>query len=298
MEQKRKKEVYRVTFVGTVVNMVLVVAKFVTGIVGHSGAMIADAVHSLSDFVTDIIVFVMVGVSSKPQDADHNYGHGKYETLATAVIGLALMLAGIGICYSGVSAVVAVIKGEILPAPGYVALAAALISIVSKELLFRYTIKAGKRVNSQAVVANAWHHRSDALSSIATAVGIGGAILLGNQWRVLDPIAAIFVSVFVIKVAYDLMKPCIDELLEKSLPKEVEDDIMAIILSFEQVSSPHHLRTRRIGTRYAIEFHIRMSGQLTLDEAHAVATQIERSIKSRFGQGTHVAVHMEPENRL
>lgn len=285
------------TLVGTVVNMVLVVAKFVAGIVGHSGAMIADAVHSLSDFVTDIIVFVMVGVSSKPQDADHNYGHGKYETLATAVIGLALMLAGIGICYSGVSAVVAVIKGEILPAPGYVALAAALISIVSKELLFRYTIKAGKRVNSQAVVANAWHHRSDALSSIATAVGIGGAILLGEEWRVLDPIAAIFVSVFVIKVAYDLMKPCIDELLEKSLPKEVEDDIMAIILSFEQVSSPHHLRTRRIGTRYAIEFHIRMSGQLTLDEAHAVATQIERSIKSRFGQGTHVAVHMEPEKR-
>lgn len=297
MEQERKKEVYRVTLVGTVVNMVLVVAKFVAGIVGHSGAMIADAVHSLSDFVTDIIVFVMVGVSSKPQDADHNYGHGKYETLATAVIGLALMLAGIGICYSGVSAVVAVIKGEILPAPGYVALAAALISIVSKELLFRYTIKAGKRVNSQAVVANAWHHRSDALSSIATAVGIGGAILLGEEWRVLDPIAAIFVSVFVIKVAYDLMKPCIDELLEKSLPKEVEDDIMAIILSFEQVSSPHHLRTRRIGTRYAIEFHIRMSGQLTLDEAHAVATQIERSIKSRFGQGTHVAVHMEPEKR-
>lgn len=298
MEQERKKEVYRVTLVGTVVNMVLVVAKFVAGIVGHSGAMIADAVHSLSDFVTDIIVFVMVGVSSKPQDADHNYGHGKYETLATAVIGLALMLAGLGICYTGVSAVVAVIKGEILPAPGYVALAAALISIVSKELLFRYTIKAGKRVNSQAVVANAWHHRSDALSSIATAVGIGGAILLGNQWRVLDPIAAIMVSVFIIKVAYDLMKPCIDELLEKSLPKDVENEILNIIASFEQVSSPHNLRTRRIGTRYAIEFHIRMSGQLTLDEVHAVATQIERSIKSRFGQGTHVAVHMEPENRL
>lgn len=298
MEQERKKEVYRVTLVGTVVNMVLVVAKFVAGIVGHSGAMIADAVHSLSDFVTDIIVFVMVGVSSKPQDADHNYGHGKYETLATAVIGLALMLAGLGICYTGFSAVVAVIKGEILPAPGYVALAAALISIVSKELLFRYTIKAGKRVNSQAVVANAWHHRSDALSSIATAVGIGGAILLGNQWRVLDPIAAIMVSVFIIKVAYDLMKPCIDELLEKSLPKDVENEILNIIASFEQVSSPHNLRTRRIGTRYAIELHIRMSGQLTLDEAHAVATQIERSIKSRFGQGTHVAVHMEPENRL
>lgn len=297
MEQERKKEVYRVTLVGTVVNMVLVVAKFVAGIVGHSGAMIADAVHSLSDFVTDIIVFVMVGVSSKPQDADHNYGHGKYETLATAVIGLALMLAGLGICYTGVSAVVAVIKGEILPAPGYVALAAALISIVSKELLFRYTIKAGKRVNSQAVVANAWHHRSDALSSIATAVGIGGAILLGNQWRVLDPIAAIMVSVFIIKVAYDLMKPCIDELLEKSLPKDVENEILNIIASFEQVSSPHNLRTRRIGTRYAIEFHIRMSGQLTLDEAHAVATEIEAGIKARYGQGTHVAVHMEPEKR-
>ena len=152
-------------------------------------------------------------------------------------------------------------------------------------------------MGSPAVVANAWHHRSDALSSIATAVGIGGAILLGAEWRVLDPIAAIFVSVFIIKVAYDLMKPCIDDLLEKSLPKEVEDDIMAIILSFEQVSSPHHLRTRRIGTRYAIEFHVRMSGEMSLNEAHAVATKIENSIKARDGQGTHVAVHMEPEKR-
>lgn len=297
MEQERKKEVYRVTFVGTVVNMVLVVAKFVAGILGHSGAMIADAVHSLSDFVTDIVVLVMVGVSSKPQDADHHYGHGKYETLATVVIGLALMLAGIGICYSGVSAIVAVLSGEQLPAPGYVALVAAIISILSKEILFRYTINVGKRVGSPAVVANAWHHRSDALSSIATMVGIGGAILLGEEWRVLDPIAAIFVSVFVMKVAYDLMRPCVGELLEKSLPKEVEDEIMAIILSFEQVSSPHHLRTRRIGTRYAIEFHVRMAGETSLSEAHAVATEIEAGIKARYGQGTHVAVHMEPEKR-
>lgn len=297
-EIKRKNDIYRVTIFGTIVNLVLVVGKFIAGVIGHSGAMIADAVHSLSDFVTDIVVLLMVKVSSKPQDADHHYGHGKYETLATAIIGMVLMLAGFGIYYSGVLAIWAVINGEHLPTPGYVALIAALISMALKELLYRYTIKVGRRVNSPVLVANAWHHRSDAFSSIATTVGISGAILLGDKWRVLDPIAAIVVSVFIVKVAYNLMKPCVDELLEKSLPKEVEEEIMDIIKSFDGVSSPHHLRTRRIGARYAIEFHVRMSGNVSLSEAHAVATAIENRIKSRYGQMTHVAVHMEPENRL
>ena len=178
------------------------------------------------------------------------------------------------------------------------ALIAALVSIVSKEALYRYTVFKGKKLNSQAVVANAWHHRSDALSSIGTAVGIGGAILLGNHWRVLDPIAAVVVSFFIMKVAIKLLVPCVDELLEKSLPADVESEIQKIILSFPGVSSPHHLRTRRIGSYYAIEVHVRMDGNITLEEAHRTATAIESTLKEHFGRGTHVGIHVEPVKKI
>lgn len=246
----------------------LVVLKFVAGVLGHSAAMLADAVHSLSDFVTDVIVIVFVRISNKPQDKGHDYGHGKYETLATAIIGILLLFVGFGILWNGVSSIYAFIKGEQLEAPGMIALIAALVSILCKEILYRYTVIKGKNLNSQAVVANAWHHRSDALSSIGTAVGIGGAILLGEHWRVLDPIAAVIVSLFIMKVAIQLLVPCIDELLEKSLPDEVEKDIEQALLSFPGVSEPHHLRTRRIGSYCAIEVHVRMDGRITLEEAH------------------------------
>ena len=216
-EAVREAGIYRVTLVGSVVNLLLLVFKFVAGILGHSAAMLADAVHSLSDFVTDIIV------------------------------------------------------------------------------LYQYTVLKGRRLNSQAVVANAWHHRSDALSSIGTAVGIGGAILLGEQWLVLDPLAAVVVSLFIMKVAIQLLVPCVEELLEKSLlPAEVEEKIKQEILAFPGVTSPHHLRTRRIGSSYAIEVHIRMDGQITLEEAHHTATAIENRLKSEFGSRTYINIHVEP----
>lgn len=291
----RERGIYRVTLVGSVVNLLLLVFKFVAGIVGHSAAMMADAVHSLSDFVTDIIVLVFVRISSKPEDEGHDYGHGKYETLATAIIGIILALVGFGIFWNGAMSIWQFLKGESLPEPGMLALVAALVSIVMKELLYQYTVFRGKALNSQAVVANAWHHRSDALSSIGTAIGIGGAILLGSSWRVLDPIAAVVVSVFIMKVAVQLLIPCLDELLEKSLPAEVENKIMETILSFPGVSSPHHLRTRRIGSNYAIEVHVRMNGHISLEEAHHTATQIEQKLKELFGKKTHVGIHVEPE---
>ena len=275
----RERGIYRVTIVGSVVNFLLLVFKFFAGIMGHSAAMLADAVHSLSDFVTDIIVLVFVRISSKPQDEGHDYGHGKYETLATAIIGIFLLFVGFGIFWNGASSVYLFLQGGSLPEPGMLALAAALVSIVSKEILYQYTVFKGKKLNSQAVVANAWHHRSDALSSIGTAVGIGGAILLGSHWRVLDPAAAVIVSFFIMKVAVGLLIPCVDELLEKSLPADVEEEIQEIILSFPDVSSPHHLRTRRIGNHYAIEVHVRMDGKITLEEAHRTATAIEDKLK-------------------
>lgn len=290
----REKQIYKTTLWGSLVNALLLVVKFVAGIVGHSSAMLADAVHSLSDFITDIVVVVFVRISGKPEDEDHAYGHGKFETLATVLIGVILFAVGVALLVNSTTTIVNFFSGVQLEAPRMVALVAAVVSIVSKELLYQYTIYMGRKLNSKAVVANAWHHRSDAFSSIGTLIGICGAIFLGERWRVLDPIAAFIVSVFIIKVAVDLVKPCIEELLEKSLPALIEDKIRSIIVSVPKVTAPHHLRTRRIGNNIAIEVHIRMDGQMTLDEAHRISQDIERLLRDEFGQGTHIGIHMEP----
>ena len=292
--KSREKAIFKVTWIGSIVNFILLALKFIAGILGHSAALIADAVHSLSDFITDIIVIVFVKISGKPEDDDHKYGHGKYETLATALIGIALFAVGIGLLVSGATKVSEVINGAVLPAPSIIAFVVAGVSIIAKEILYRYTVRVGKNLNSQAVIANAWHHRSDAFSSIGTLIGIGGAIFLGEKWRILDPIAAIVVSGFIIKVSIDLIKPCVDELLERSLPAETEKRILDIITSFPEVSSPHHLRTRRIGNHIAIEVHLRMDGNTTLEKAHAVATEVEKRLKEEFGPDTHIGIHMEP----
>ena len=295
-KMKREREIYKVTIVGSVANAALMAIKFVAGILGHSSAMIADAVHSLSDFATDLIVLVLVHISAKPQDASHDYGHGKYETMASFIVGLALVAAATGIMMSGGSKLVDWFHGEQLQSPGRLALWAALLSILVKELLYQYTVRHGKHINSQALVANAWHHRSDALSSIGAAIGIGGAILLGDRWTVLDPIASIVVGLMLVKVAVTLLRSSMGELTESSLPADVEQEIESIICSFPDVSQPHNLRTRRIGNRIAIEAHVRMDGALPLTLVHERATSIERAIKQRFGSETHVTLHMEPIN--
>ena len=291
---EREKAIYQVTWAGSFVNFLLVVFKFIAGILGHSAAMIADAVHSLSDFATDIVVLIFTRISNKPQDKSHDYGHGKYETLATAIIGIVLFAVGAGICWNGLRAIQTVWQGDRLPAPGMLAFAGAIISIVSKELIYRYTIHVGRKINSSAVIANAWHHRSDAFSSVGTAIGIGGAILLGESWSVLDPMAAVVVSFFIMKVSVQLLKPCVDELTEKSLPDEIEKEICLITENTPGVSATHNLRTRRIGNHYAIEMHVRMDGHLTLYEAHAKASVIENKLKEKYGNETHVGIHVEP----
>ncbi|MGI6223285.1 MAG: cation diffusion facilitator family transporter [Prevotella sp.] len=290
----RDKSIYRVTIWGGVINMALLVFKFTAGVLGHSAAMIADAVHSLSDFVTDAIVLIFVKWSNKPIDEDHDYGHGKYETLASVIISVALLIVGLGIFYNGIVKIWQAVNGNPPAQPGWIALIAALLSIVLKEWAFRFTMKVGKATQSSAVITNAWHHRSDALSSIGTAVGIGGAILLGKQWTVLDPIAAIIVSVFIVKAAIGIMKQAVDELMEKSLPSDMEEEMRRIAESEPQVSGVHNLRTRRIGSVIAIEMHVRMPGNLSLLESHNHATNIEHALKKRFGEETHVALHVEP----
>lgn len=293
-DKEREQRIYRVTLTGSVVNLLLLLFKFAAGILGHSAAMVADAVHSLSDFATDLIVIAFVRISSKPEDAHHAYGHGKYETLATAIIGTVLFGVAVGIFWNGCHAIYDVICGEELPPPGILALGAALLSVVLKEWVYRYTIHVGKQVRSAAVVANAWHHRSDALSSVGTTVGIGGAVLLGSYWTLLDPLAAVVVSLFIARVSVKLLVPCVDELLEKSLAPEVEETIRSIILKEPGVSQPHHLRTRRIGNAVAIEVHIRMEGSLPLTQAHEAASSIERQLKQQFGPNTFVSIHVEP----
>ena len=292
---ERKQEIYQVTLVGGAVNILLLIFKFVAGIVGHSAAMVADAVHSLSDLVTDAIVLVFIRISNMPKDKSHDYGHGKFETLAMTIIGVALLGVAIGIAYSGMTKVMDWANGTELRAPGMLALWAALLSIVLKEGVYRYSMVKARKLNSQAVEANAWHHRSDALSSLGTALGIGGAIFLGQRWTVLDPIASIIVGLFIIKVAVDLLRNGIGDLMEQSLPDAVEEEILRLVGEIPDVVEPHDLRTRRIGNHYAIELHILMDGDISLHEAHDKASEVEDLLRERYGADTHVAVHVEPK---
>ncbi len=292
---ERNREIYKVTLVGGAINVILLFFKFIAGILGHSAAMVADAVHSLSDFVTDLIVLVFIHISGKPQDKSHDYGHGKYETLAMTLIGAALFIVAIGIIYSGAVKISIWMNGEELKAPGMLALWAALISIILKEGVYHYSMVKARQLNSQAVEANAWHHRSDALSSIGTAVGIGGAIFLGQQWTVLDPIASVIVGAFIVKVAVSLLRNGIGDLMEQSLPDAVEEEILRLAATVPGVEEPHELCTRRIGNHYAIELHILMDGGISLNEAHEKASEVEDLLRERYGEETHIAVHVEPK---
>ena len=276
------------------VNMVLFLFKLVAGFVGRSGAMIADAVHSASDFVTDVVVLAFVRISAKPRDDDHKWGHGKYETLASLLVGVALFAVGVDILMDSADKIKAVANGEVLPRPGAIALIAAAVSVVVKEALYQWTLRKGKKLDSPSVVANAWHHRSDALSSVGALVGIGLAYFLGEEWRIADPIAAIVVAALIIKVAIDLCRTALAELLEKSLPREVEEEILSIISATPNVHKPHNLRTRRIGSNIAIEVHIRVDGAMTVYDSHEISKDIERALRARFGEQTAVAIHIEP----
>lgn len=291
---ERQKGIFKVTLVGSVVNLLLVIAKFIGGTLGRSSALLADAVHSLSDFLTDIIVIVFVKIAGKPQDATHDYGHGKYETLASIVIGILLLIVAIGMFVNNSQLIARAINGEILPRPELVALIVAAISILAKEGLYQYSVRAGKTLQSKALEANAWHHRSDALSSIGTIVGIGCAMFLGEKWRIMDPIAALVISALIFKVGIEIIKPAIDELLERSLPVPTVVEIENIMYETPGVRGLHHLRTRRIGNNIAIEVHLKMDGDLTLTQAHEIASEVERRIRARFGQETHIGIHMEP----
>ena len=294
METTREKEIVRITLWGSVVNVTLTALKFAAGILGCSAAMIADAVHSLSDLLTDFVVLLFVRISSRPADSDHPYGHGKYETLATAIVAVALLAVGGVLAAEGVQKILSAIHGEELVMPGRIALWAALISIAAKEIIYLLTIRVSRRVQSSALEANAWHHRTDALSSVATSIGIGGALLFGCKWAILDPIAAVLVSIFILVAAARLLHEALQDLLEKRLPEEVENEIRAMVAADSEMSEMHKLRTRRVGNVYSIEMHLRMDGNMPLAEAHRHSAMLEQRLRERFGQQTMITIHMEP----
>jgi len=290
----RIKIAKRITWTGFWINFILSGFKIAAGILGRSTAIIADGIHSLSDFVTDLFVLVFINISGKERDYDHHYGHGKYETFATLLISIVLLLVAIGIFWSGVVRVTDAIRGEILEQPTFLALAAAIISIIVKEGLYWYTKQGGEKIESAAVIANAWHHRSDSFSSIGTAIGISGAIFLGENWRILDPIAGIIVSIFILKVAFDLGMPSIHELLEKSLPTDMENMIAGIIEKHPEVIMQHNLKTRKVGNVIVVDVHIKLDRNITFVRSHDVATEIEKHLKDKFGIRTITNIHTEP----
>jgi cation diffusion facilitator family transporter len=293
-KKQRVREASHVTAVGFAANIYLTAFKISAGITGKSSAMVADGIHSLSDLATDIVVFISVRIAGRDKDKNHRYGHGKFETFGTMIVSLALALVGAGVLVSGMQKILSALSGEIIPPPSMIALSAALLSILTKEALFWYTVKCGKKIDSQAVIANAWHHRSDALSSIATTIGISGAMFLGERWTVLDPIAGVLVSILILKIAFDLIVPCIKELLENALPEDTENDIMNAISGVEGVRAFHNLKTRKIGSAVAIEVHVKVDKMLSVEQSHNIATQIEIALRDRYGSDTHTGIHIEP----
>lgn len=291
----RAKKANSITLLGAVINLTLLVAKFTAGILGRSQAMVADAAHTLTDFATDIIVFIGIFFSKKPRDLDHPYGHGKYETIAAVLIGLALAAVGIKIGWDGGFTAWGVLTGSIiLPPPHWIAFVAALASVIMKEWIYRITIKVGKDIDSPAIIANAWHHRSDALSSIGTTIGIGGAVFLGAQWSILDPLAALVVSFFILKAAWHITRSALGDLIDTALPVEKQEEILTLARSLPGVQDPHRLRTRKVGPVLVMELHIRVEPSLTVLQGHEIATFVENSMRESFGKDSIVTVHVEP----
>lgn len=290
----RVRQAWKVTWVGFIANAFLAVLKIIAGITGRSSAMIADGFHSMSDFITDVIVLVSVGIARKKADIHYQYGHGKYETFATLMVAVFLGVVAVLFFTDGVTTVWATLHGNPLPSPRMIALIMAVVSIVVKEWLYRYTVKVGRRINSSIIIANAWHHRSDAFSSLATLLGIAGAMFLGPGWRILDPLASMVVSVLILIVAVKLARPAVIELLDGALPEEVLNRLHRIIGTTDGVLGFHRLRSRRNGSMTILELHIKVDPMMTVEHSHDIATEVERKLMKEFHGNAIITTHIEP----
>lgn len=292
----RTAKVTFVTLVGSVVNIILTVFKIFAGVLGRSTAMIADGIHSLSDLLSDIVVIVFVKISAKGRDKDHDYGHGKFETFATLIISLMLIVVAVNLMSGGINKIRQILDGGEVSSPGMIALWAAVASIVLKEILYRYTIIQGKALNSPMMIANAWHHRSDAFSSVGSLLGIAGAIFLGDKFVILDPITGCVISIFILVMAVKMSVPAIEELLDVSLPDDVEEKIEATAKSVKGVVDLHELKTRREGPGIIMEGHLVLDSEISLKEAHDISKKVEAALRKEFGSETQISLHLEPED--
>lgn len=292
----RTAKVTFVTLIGSVVNIILTVFKILAGILGRSTAMIADGIHSLSDLLSDIVVIVFVKISAKGRDKDHDYGHGKFETFATLIISLMLIVVAANLMSGGINKIRLILDGGEVSSPGMIALWAAVASIVLKEILYRYTIIQGRALNSPMMIANAWHHRSDAFSSVGSLLGIAGAIFLGDKFVILDPITGCVISIFILVMAVKMSVPAIKELLDVSLPDDVEEKIEATAKSVKGVVDLHELKTRREGPGIIMEGHLVLDSEISLKEAHDISKKVEESLRKEFGTETQISLHLEPED--
>lgn len=286
-----------VTMVGFWINFVLIILKLFFGYWGHSDALVADGYHSVSDFVTDFIVLFCVGIAYKKADTNHPYGHGKYETIASVLIGVILFAVAVFIGYEGVITIIGSYHGVLIPKPDVWTIFVALISIVAKEYCYRYTIKVGTKLNSSSVIANAWHHRSDAFSSIATLIGVSLSFFLGENWRILDPIASVVIALFIAGSAISIIRPSLRELLEVSVSPELVERLQKTVYGVEGVSCMHNLRARRNGHLYVVDMNVHVDPNLSIAEAHHISDEIEKRIKKMLGGHSIIYVHVEPESK-
>lgn len=292
--RERYHQIQKVTLWGAVCNVALTIIKFLAGVLSCSAAMVADAVHSLSDLISDAVVLVLSRISARKSDHGHDYGHGRFETLGTLCVSMILLFVASEMLTNAFKKIVAVYHGETLQAPGLLALWAALASIATKEILYQWTARVGRHINSPILIANAWHHRTDAISSVASALGIAGAFFLGGKWTILDPLVGGVISILILVISIKMALPALQELTDTSLPDEVEHQIHAIMESVDGVRNVHHLQTRQMGHYFVIDAHIVVDSTLTVAEAHDITDKVESELHTEYGDETHITLHIEP----
>ena len=289
MQQTHTAEAIRVSNVSILANVLLSAVKLAAGLLARSGAMVSDAVHSLSDVFSTVVVIIGVRLAEKPEDREHPYGHERLESVAAIVLSVVLLITGVFIGYGGIQKMTG--DAAALETPGVLALAAALLSIAVKEAMFRYTRAAARRIDSEALMADAWHHRSDALSSVGALLGIAGARL---GYPILDPLASVVICVFIAKAAFDIFREAVDKMMDRSCDETFENQILACALRHGKVRRVDLLRTREFGSRVYIEMEIAVDGDLPLRAAHAVAESVHNDIEASFPRVKHIMIHVNP----
>ena len=290
MNGNMEKIAMKVSIISIIANVVLAAFKLVAGILAHSGAMISDAIHSASDVFSTFVVMIGIKIASKEPDEEHPYGHERMECVAAIILATILCITGLGIGKNALSNITGN-SGE-MAVPGMLALIAAIVSIIVKEAMFWYTRHYAKMIDSGALMADAWHHRSDALSSIGAFIGI---IFARMGYVMMDSIACLVICVFIVKAAYDIFKDAVDKMVDKSCSIEVEDEIRAIVLAEDGVRGIDSLSTRLFGNKMYVDLEIRADGEKTLNETHEIAEAVHDSIEARFEKVKHIMVHVNPD---